>query len=350
MDHEPDNDRHVRPTIADVALRAGVSTGLVSFALNNRPGVNPSTRRRILEIAAEMGWSPDLRARSLRTNRAFALGLVRDTAAAPGDSFFPAFIAGVERDLSPVGQALVLASASAGPSEAETYRKLASERRVDGVILTDLRAADERLALVAALGLAAVTVGEADIDSPFPAVPVDAVAGVVAMVDHLVALGHRSLAHVAGPSVILHERRRRTAFEHACASRGVACRVIDTDSSARGGGEATKALLADPENRPTAITYSNDRMALAGIGVAHRSGLSVPRDLSIAAFDESDIARYVYPSLTSIVTDAEEWGALAARTLLAAIAGIELAEPRLAPARLVARESTAAAPGARPAS
>ncbi len=232
MDDQPNGGRNTRPTIADVAERAGVSKGLVSFALNDRPGVNPATRRRILAVAAEMGWSPDLRARSLRTNRSFAVGLVRDTAA-PGDSFFPAFIAGVERDLSPIGQALVLASAPAGAREADTYRKLASERRVDGVILTDLRAADERLALVAALGLAAVTVGQPDIESPFPAVPVDVVAGVEAMVDHLVGLGHRSLAHVAGAPTILHERRRRTAFEHACATRGVACRIIDTDSSAR---------------------------------------------------------------------------------------------------------------------
>ncbi len=114
MDDQPNSGRQIRPTIADVAQRAGVSKGLVSFALNDRPGVNPSTRRRILAVAAEIGWSPDLRARSLRTNRSFALGLVRDTTVAPGDSFFPAFIAGVERDLSPIGQALVLASASAG--------------------------------------------------------------------------------------------------------------------------------------------------------------------------------------------------------------------------------------------
>ena len=167
--------------------------------------------------------------------------------------------------------------------------------------------------------------------------------------DHLVGLGHRSLAHVAGPTAILLERRRRAAFEKACAARGVACRIIDTDSSAREGGEATRRLIFDPATRPTAITYSNERMALAGIGVAQRWGLSIPRDLSIAAFDESDIASHVYPSLTSVVTDAEEWGALAARTLLAAIAGLELADAELAPARLVARESTAAAPGPRPA-
>ena len=165
--------------------------------------------------------------------------------------------------------------------------------------------------------------------------------------DHLVGLGHRSLAHVAGlDRPCSSSAAGGRAFEHACATRGVACRVIETDSSAREGGEATRRLIFDPATRPTAITYSNDRMALAGIGVAQRWGLSVPRDLSIAAFDESDIASYVYPSLTSVVTDAEEWGALAARTLLAAIAGIELGDTALAPARLVARESTAVGPGA----
>ncbi|MET0780868.1 MAG: LacI family DNA-binding transcriptional regulator [Microbacterium sp.] len=351
MGDEMQVGRGRRPTIADVAQRAGVSKGLVSFALNGRPGVNVATRDRILTVAAELGWSPDVRARSLSTNRSFALGLVlqRDTQIVAGDPFFPAFIAGVERELSPAGQALVLASVATGPLEADTYRKLAAERRVDGVFLADLRAADERLALVESLGLSAVTLGHPDVDSPFPAVTVDDVDGVISTVDHLVGLGHRSLAHVAGSSGMLHARRRRAAFESACLARGVAYRVVDTDFSARQGGEATWALIEDAERRPTAITYSNDVMALAGIAVAQRSGLSVPSDLSIAGFDDSDIARYVYPSLTSVATDAVEWGAAAARALLAAIAGIEREDTDLAPARLVIRESTGLAPVARPA-
>ena len=89
-------------------------------------------------------------------------------------------------------------------------------------------------------------------------------------------------------------------------------------------------------------------MALAGIAVAQRAGLSVPRDLSISGFDDSDIARYVYPSLTSVATDAVEWGAAAARTLLAAIAGVALEDAELAPARLVVRESTGPAPRTAP--
>ena len=350
MSDETHAGRGRRPTIADVAQRAGVSKGLVSFALNDRPGVNAATRERILAVAAEMGWSPDLRARSLSVNRSFALGLVlrRDVEIVAGDPFFPAFIAGVERELSPAGLALVLASVPTGPLEADTYRKLAAERRVDGVFLADLRAGDERVALVESLGLAAVTLGHPDVDSPFPAVSVDDVDGMTATVDHLVDLGHRALAHVAGTSDMLHARRRRDAFLAACATRGVEGRVVETDFSAREGGEATVGLLADAATRPTAITYSNDLMALAGIAVAQRAGLSVPGDLSVSGFDDSDIARYVYPSLTSVATDAVEWGAAAARALLAAIAGTASGDTDLAPARLVARESTGPARGSRP--
>ncbi|MET0735394.1 MAG: LacI family DNA-binding transcriptional regulator [Microbacterium sp.] len=349
MDDGQNPVRPERPTIADVAQRAGVSKGLVSFALNDRPGVNPATRRRILAIADEMGWAPDIRARSLSTNRSFALGLVlqRDTAIVAGDPFFPAFIAGVERELAPAGQALVLASVPTRAREVDAYRKLAAERRVDGVFLADLRAADERLELVSELGLTAVTLGHPDIPSPFPAVSVDDVGGVVETVGHLVGLGHRSLAHVAGAMTMLHARRRRDAFVRACEAHGVEWRIVDTDFSAREGGEATRVLIADESTRPTAICYSNDLMALAGIAVAQRAGLSVPRDLSIAGFDDSDIARYTYPSLTSVATDAVEWGAAAARALLASRAGVPLDDTELAPARLVVRESTAAAPGVR---
>ena len=119
------------------------------------------------------------------------------------------------------------------------------------MFLADLRAGDERLALVESLGLAAVTLGHPDIDSPFPSVSVDDVDGMIATVDHLVDLGHRNLAHVAGTSDMLHARRRREAFHAACAARGVEGRVVETDFSARQGGEATRELSGSPRaSRP----------------------------------------------------------------------------------------------------
>jgi DNA-binding LacI/PurR family transcriptional regulator len=338
------SDDH-RPTIADVARRAGVSKGLVSFALNDRPGVAPDTRRRILEVAHDIGWTPNLRARSLSTGRAFACGLVigRSPDVIAADPFFPSFIAGLEDEFSVSGQVLVIAVATPGRHEAETYRGLAADRRVDGVILTDLRADDPRPALAAELGLAAVTLGVPAVPSAFSSVSIDDGAGIRLAVEHLAALGHRRIAHVAGPATMLHAVRRREAFEAAARAAGVAADVVETDFSAADGARATAEIL-DADDRPTAIVYSNDSMAVAGIGVAQRRGLSVPRDLSVTGFDDTEIGRHVHPSLTSVATDARGWGALAARTLLAAIEGEPARHITLDDPRLSVRASTDAPP------
>ncbi len=334
-----------RPTIADVARKAGVSKGLVSFALNDKPGVSAQARTRILDAAAELGWTPNLRARSLSTGRSFACGLVigRSTDVIAADPFFPSLIAGLEDVFSVSGQVLVLSVATPGRHEVETYRGLAADRRVDGLILTDLRAADERIALVGELGLHAVTLGRPDVDSPFSSVSVDDGAGIRRAVEHLAALGHDRIAHVAGPDAMLHARRRTAAFEDAARASGMSSRVVRTDFSAAQGATATRDLLALAD-APTAIVYSNDQMAVAGIGVAERLGLRVPDDLSVSGFDDTELGRHLRPALTSVATDARAWGAAAARALLGMLAGDAVAHIELAEPTLVIRESTSVSP------
>lgn len=332
-----------RATITDVARAAGVSKGLVSFALNDRPGVSPETRDRILLVAEELGWRPSVRARSLSTDRSFALGLViaRDPEVMSGDPFFPAFISGIETALAPAGQALVLSVVGSEAEEEASYRQLADHDRVDGVILTDLRRDDPRIALVARLGLRAITIGRPDVPSELPSVTVDDTPGITSAVEHLVSLGHRRIAHVAGPSRMLHGVRRSESFLATMAAHGLDGVVVETDFTAAGGAHATAGLLALAD-RPTAIVYSNDVMAIAGLGVAGRAGLSVPRDLSITGFDGSDIGAYLFPSLTTVTTAVQEWGRQAAGLLLRVIAGEEVDDIELPPARLVIRESSAA--------
>jgi DNA-binding LacI/PurR family transcriptional regulator len=336
-----------RPTIADVARRAGVSKGLVSFALNDKPGVAPDTRDRILAVASELGWTPSIRARSLSVGRAFACGLVigRSPDVIAADPFFPSLIAGLEDEFSVSGQVLVLAVATPGRHEADTYRGLAADRRVDGVILTDLRSGDPRIELVAGLGLAAVTLGVPDGSSPFASVSVDDGAGIRLAVEHLVALGHRDIAHVAGPGQMLHASHRRAAFDETVTRTGVRARVASTDFSAADGARATQQLL-DAATPPTAIVYSNDQMAVAGLGVAQRRGLNVPADLSITGFDDTEIGRHVHPALTSVTTDARGWGALAARTLLEAIGGAAPRHLTRPDPTLTIRSSTSKPPAA----
>jgi DNA-binding LacI/PurR family transcriptional regulator len=333
-----------RPTISDVAREAGVSKGLVSFALNDRPGVSASTRERILKVASDLGWRPSIRARSLSTDRAFALGLViaRDPDIISGDPFFPAFIGGVEKTLAPAGQALVLSMVANEEAEEASYRQLASSGRVDGVILTDLRERDSRIPLIAELGLKAVTLGRPDVESPLPAVLLDDAAGIRAAVDHLVELGHRRIAHVAGPLRMLHGRRRSDSFSAALADHGLdSVAIVETDFTASVGARATRQLL-DLHEPPTAIVYANDPMAIAGLGVAQRAGLDVPRELSVTGFDGSEVGEYVHPALTTVTTVVGEWGRVAAELLLRLIDGDPAEDVELDPATLLVRESTAA--------
>ncbi|GAA2071369.1 LacI family DNA-binding transcriptional regulator [Actinomadura alba] len=332
-----------RPTIADVARRAGVSKGTVSFALNGRPGVAAATRERILEAAEALNWRPNHRARSLSVSRAFALGLViaRDPSLLGSDPFFPTFIAGVETVLAERGQALVLQVAGGGQAETEGYRRLAQDGRVDGVFLTDLRRHDPRITLVDALGLPAVTLNRPDVPSPFPAVCLDDRPGIAAVVDHLVGLGHTRIAHVAGPDDFLHGHGRRKAFLDALAAQGLpAGRVEVSDFTASGGTAATRRLLDAPDP-PTAIVYANDLMAIAGINVAHGLGISVPARLSVAGFDDTELSAHLHPPLTTVRTDVFGWGQVAARSLLALIDGESTGDVELEPARLVVRRSTA---------
>lgn len=335
-----------RPTIADVAQRAGVSKGLVSFVFNDRPGVAPQTRERIVVAARELGWTPSATARSLSTRRSLALGLVvrRPTQVLVADPFFPAFIAGIETVLNRSGQVLVLSMVADEEAELRTYRTLVTDRRVDGVFLTDLRYRDPRLALLVELELSAVTIGRPEGESPFPAVNLDDDQGVRQSVEHLVELGHRRLAYVAGDLEMLHGRRRRTSFVTAMRAAGLpADQIIDTDFSPGQAGAATARLIELPV-APTAIIYASDPMAVAGMALLQRHGRLIPEQVSVTGFDGSDLASHLHPPLTTVAADPVAWGSAAAEVLLRLIADGEATDVELPAAQLVVGGSTGPPP------
>ncbi|GAA5155011.1 LacI family DNA-binding transcriptional regulator [Nocardioides marinquilinus] len=340
-----------RPTISDVARAAGVSKGAVSFALNDRPGVSADTRARVLDVARAMGWTPSAGARALSTSRAHAVGLV--LARAPevlrADSFFPAFIAGLETVLSGRDYALLLQVAERDDEPA--YRRLAQQQRVDGVILTDLHVDDDRPRLLAELDLPAVLVGPRLDVPPSPrqvTLGADDGPAVRETVRHLVGLGHRVVAHVAGPADLVHGRSRRAAWEAALAEAGLRPGpVVEADFSAESGARATHHLLdLAPDERPTAIVYANDLMATAALAVAHERGVDVPGQLSVTGYDDTELAAHLRPALTTVRTDVVGWGRAAATRLLQLVDGDTGGGPAPAAptARLVVRASTGPAP------
>src|SRR3954471_17300901 len=148
-----------RPTIADVARRAGVSAAAVSFAVNDRPGVSPETRARILAAARELGWRPSASAPGLNEARTRAIGLVlaRNAAQLELDSFFVRFLSGIELALTAADYALLLQVVPGGAAAAlPAYERLAPRGRVDGFLLPGVEVEDPRFALLEAAGIPVV--------------------------------------------------------------------------------------------------------------------------------------------------------------------------------------------------
>ncbi|WP_029137606.1 LacI family DNA-binding transcriptional regulator [Nakamurella lactea] len=328
------------PTIADVAERAGVSKGAVSFAFNGRPGVASATKERILAAAAELGYAPSYSARSLSNRRADAIGLVlaRPPELLRADPFFPPFIAGLESVLAPTGRSLVLRFVSA-VDEMAAYTELSRSNRIDGAIVADLRVGDQRPALLAELRVPFVSLNRPDTAGLGPAVCLDDRPGVRDAVNRLIALGHTRIGHIAGPAEFLHANSRQAEWAGTLAAAGLPPGpLVETDFTAGSGAAATERLLALAD-RPTALLYANDLMAIAGMSVAQRKGLRVPEDLSVIGFDDTEISGYLHPALASVRTDAYGWGAAAGGRLTEHIDNQDATDLELPAAQFVPRGS-----------
>ncbi len=311
-----------RVTISDIAARAGVSKGAVSYALNGRPGVSDTTRERILAIAGELGWYPNRAARALSVERADACGLVlaRPAKTLALEPFFMEFISGVESALSARSIALTIQLVESIEDEIEVYRRWFGERRVDGVLVADLRKEDPRVEELVRLGLPAVVIGGPVKNRALPAIWHDEAGVVVEAVRYVAALGHRRIARVAGVPEFVHTEQRTEGFLSATRELGLEAEVIATDYSAESGARVTRKLLSAPEP-PSAIIYDSDLLAVTGLGVAQQMGFAVPDDVSIIGWDDSLISQVVHPPLTAITRDIVAYGDLAIRHLLEVIEG-----------------------------
>ncbi|WP_310718698.1 LacI family DNA-binding transcriptional regulator [Streptomyces lydicus] len=358
-----------RPTIKDIARRAGVSESAVSFALNDRPGVSRDTRARVRRVAEELGWQANSAARALSGERAGALGLVlaRPAQTLGVESFFLQLVSGIQEVLSARKIALLLQVVEDLGTECALYRRWWAERRVDGVLVVDPRTEDPRPELLTALGLPAVVIGgpaapaavaqhpdaaaavpppDAAAQPPLATVWADDAKAMARILDHLYGLGHRRIVHVAGLPGLAHTERRIRSLRTEAALRGLDARhvrSVTTDYSDAEGAEATRRLL-DDARPPTAIIYDNDVMAVAGTAVAAGRGIPVPAALSIVAWDDSALCRVTHPRLTALVRDTPGFGRLAAQELLAVLDGGPHRTVQGELPHLEARESTGPCP------
>ncbi|MCT2585475.1 LacI family DNA-binding transcriptional regulator [Actinophytocola gossypii] len=331
-----------RVTIADIAEKAGLSKGAVSYALNGQPGVSESTRQRVLRMALELGWHPNSAAKALSGARSGAFGLVmaRSPETLGIEPFFMKLISGMEAAMAASQTALLLQVVADHDTEIATYRRWWAERRVDGVILIDLRRDDRRVAVLEELRLPAIVVGGPGHHGGLPGVWIDDAGVMVVVIEYLAALRHRRIARVAGVAGMLHTELRTQAFDEVSARLGLESTTVTTDYTPDQGAQVTRRLLSSA-NPPTAIVYDNDVMAVAGVSVAHEMGVDVPGELSIMAWDDSVLCEIVHPPLTAVDRDITAYGRHVAEHLLALLDGQQVTDFESQPPRLVVRGSTA---------
>lgn len=306
----------------DIARRAGVSESAVSFALNDRPGVSEATRDRVRRVAEQLGWRASTAARALSGEGAATVGLVlaRPARTLEVESFFLQLVSGIQESLAQRHLGLLFQVVEGVEEECAIYRRWWAERRVDGLLVVDPRHDDPRPGLLDELGLPAVVIGMPAADSPsYPGISTvwaDDAAAMASIVGYLHGLGHRRITHISGLPGLAHTRRRVASLQAEAARLGLTeVTSVATDYSEAEGAEATRKVLGGPRP-PTAIVYDNDILAMAGLAVAVESGLAVPRDLSLVAWDDSVLCRTAHPPLTALVRDTAAYGRRAADTLL----------------------------------
>ncbi|MEU0812434.1 LacI family DNA-binding transcriptional regulator [Streptomyces sp. NPDC005970] len=317
MPPTPASPHGKRPTLADVAARAGVSTALVSIVMRDAKGAGAATRERVLEAAREIGYRPDARARLLRSHRSHLLGVQFGLQ----HPFHSDLLESIYAVAEPAGYQIALSAVAAGRSEQRATETLLADR-CEALILLGPQAPAARLAELAAQ-LPVVSVARR-LRGSTPGMEVVRTAddeGARQAVDHLVALGHRDIAHIDGgraPGAADRRRGYRTAMQrHGLADR---VRVLPGGLTEEDGATAARELLAaDP--RPTAVLAFNDRSATGVLDILLRARVSVPDEISVIGFDDTHLARLAHINLTTVGQDIPRLAELAVGRAIARLEG-----------------------------
>jgi LacI family transcriptional regulator len=326
-----------RPTIRDVAERAGVSIATVSRVLNDRADVSAETREKVRQVAQSVGYSADPAARALATQRTQLVAVVVGDNAGHRDLslvFFGKVLAAISRRLAHSDyEALLLQAVD-----------VSLQHRIDAAILIGVDDDDPLIAELTSRHVPLVGVDVRIGGGRTAYVGSDHADGVRLALAHLYALGHRRIAHLGGASNTVAGADRIVAFRRECERLDLALSddyVREADFSSASGYRETCALLALPE-RPTAIVAASDLMALAALQAIRDVGLQPGGDVAIVGFDDLEAAALAYPPLTTIRQDRQELGTVAAERAIELIEDPDATPPpTVLPVELVVRASSA---------
>jgi DNA-binding LacI/PurR family transcriptional regulator len=328
-----------RPTLADVAARAGVSVALVSIVIRGVRGASPESRQRIMRAADELGYRPDTRARLLRSRRSRLLGVVFGVQ----HPFHGDLVSGLYTAADRVDYQLTLSAVTPDRDDRRAVASLLQDR-CEALILLGPQAPTGYLGELTAR-LPVVVVARAIRHRAVDVVRTADDEGLRQAVDHLVGLGHRRIAHVDGGRAPGAAERRR-GYRDAMHRHGLDAQaaVLPGGLTEEDGAAAARALLRT-DRRPTAVTVFNDRCAIGALDVLQRAGLSVPGDISVVGYDDSRLARLAHVDLTTVAQDTERLTTLAVHRAVDRLDATPVTRRELVVApRLVVRSTTAGPP------
>jgi DNA-binding LacI/PurR family transcriptional regulator len=325
-----------RPTMADVATRAGVSRTLVSFILDGKPGASDETKQRVLAVARELGYRPDSAARLLARGRSRTLGVLMDVQ----QLFEAELVTGIYPAAEALGYEVLLAANLPDRSESVPVDALLSHR-CGGLILLGPKSDLGYLEQLSAKAPIVVIGRHLASRAGLATVRTDDAKGMRLAVDYLVELGHRHIHHVDGGNDPGSTERRR-AYRAAMRRHGLSASasVIPGAHNEAAGADAARAMLAEP-TLPTAVLAGNDRCALGLLDVFTRAGVDVPGDMSLIGYDDSHLSDNPRIDLTTVHQDARALAGNAVRLAVGLLEGDSAAQVVLDPS-LVIRGTTAA--------
>lgn len=330
-----------RPTLADVAAEAGVSTVTVSRVVEDSTKVTQKTKDRVRAAMEHLGYFGNAAASSLVSGRFNSMGVVSANTA---DYGYATTIRGIER-VARAADMSVLISVIEGDDDDSVRKGVATvaSRALAGIIVMDFDTAAHAVLPALPDYLPVVATTQPNTQTARPYVYIDEYLGAQLVADHLIDLGHRSIFVLAPPDQRPAERRSLGVQDALTAAKLPHYPVIRcADWQPASGYEGATRLLAEYGAQVTAIACANDEVAVGAMRAVQDAGLRVPEDVSVVGFDDHPMSEFVRPALTTVHQDFEALGALAFRALMALIGGKELPEDNSVLPTLKVRESTTA--------